>query len=125
MIHELVMLGPSSERLSDEQLELLEQEPGVSQPELEAESQLAQLELPLKRAKQLPTRQTLSVELPRKGEIIACAPQDCICGNCGREKVLIGYETAEQLDVEPTSRLMRRRWTCKDGKSKVKIAKPA
>jgi hypothetical protein len=30
--------GPAGEKLSDEQLELLEREPGVSSPEVEAES---------------------------------------------------------------------------------------
>jgi hypothetical protein len=40
--------GPTSERLSDHQLELLEQEPGVSQVQVEAERQRAQLQLPLK-----------------------------------------------------------------------------
>jgi hypothetical protein len=44
--------GPASERLSDEQLELLEQEPGVSQAEVQAESERAQLQLPLKGPKQ-------------------------------------------------------------------------
>ncbi len=48
--------GPASERLSDQQLELLEQEPGVSE---------AHLQLPLKRSKQRPARQSLPVELPR------------------------------------------------------------
>ena len=42
--------GPSAETLSDEQLELLELEPGVSSSEVEAESQRAQLRLPLKSA---------------------------------------------------------------------------
>ena len=88
-------------------LELLEQEPGVSQSEVEAESQRAQLTLPLKAAKQKPARQTLPAELPRKEQTIACAPQDCICGSCGREKVLMGYETAEQLDVEPVKYFVR------------------
>ena len=42
--------GPSAETLSDEQLELLELEPGVSCSEIEAESQRTQLSLPLKSA---------------------------------------------------------------------------
>src|SRR6266446_465004 len=44
--------GPASERLSDEQLELLELEPGVSQAEVQAESERAQLQLPLRKAPQ-------------------------------------------------------------------------
>jgi transposase len=42
--------GPASEKLSDEQLALLELEPGVSQAEVEAESERAQLKLPLRKA---------------------------------------------------------------------------
>jgi hypothetical protein len=57
--------GPASERLSDEQLELLEQEPGVSEAEVKAESERAQLQLPLKGPKQRPARQSLPAELPR------------------------------------------------------------
>jgi len=38
--------GPGSEKLSDDQLELLELEPGVSSAEVQAESQREQLQLP-------------------------------------------------------------------------------
>src|SRR5207302_6665053 len=67
--------GPASERLSDEQLELLEQEPWVSEAEVEAESQRAQLQLPLKGPKPRPVRQSLPAELPRIEELIHCEPQ--------------------------------------------------
>jgi transposase len=95
--------GAASERLSDQQLELLEQEPGVSQ----AESERAQLQLPLKRSKQRPARQSLPAELPRIEQLIVCEPQECGCGTCGREKVIIGYESPEQLDVEPAKDCLR------------------
>ena len=49
--------GPGSESLSDAQLELLELEPGVSSAEVEAESERAQLKLPLKRTKKASGRQ--------------------------------------------------------------------
>ena len=55
--------GPAGEKLSDEQLELLEREPGVSSAEVEAESERAQLKLPLKRAKKHPGRQELPATL--------------------------------------------------------------
>jgi Transposase C of IS166 homeodomain len=42
--------GPASERLSDEQLELLEQEPGVSQAEVQAESERARAAAAAQRA---------------------------------------------------------------------------
>jgi hypothetical protein len=82
--------GPASERLSDEQLELLEQEPGMSEAEVKAESERAQLQLPLKGPKQRPARQSLPAELPRIEQLIACSGQECVCGACGREKVVIG-----------------------------------
>ncbi len=99
--------GPASERLSDEQLELLEQEPGVSEAEVKAESERAQLQLPLKGPKPRPVRQGLPAELPRIEHLITCEPQECVCGACGQEKVVIGYESAEQLDVEPAKYFVR------------------
>ncbi len=106
-LERIAKYGPASEQLSDEQLELLEQEPGVSATELKAESERAQLQLPLRRPKQTPVRQSLPAELPRIEHLIACSPQECVCGACGREKVLIGYESAEQLYVEPAKYFVR------------------
>jgi transposase len=77
--------GPGSEKLSDDQLELLELEPGVSGAEVEAESQREQLQLPLKTARKHPGRQGLPAELPRTEQIIACTPEQCVCGKCGKQ----------------------------------------
>ena len=99
--------GPGSEKLSDAQLELLELEPGVSGAEVEAETQREQLELPLKKARKHPGRQQLPAELPRVEQIVACTPEQCVCGRCGKETVVIGYESAEQLDVEPAKYFVR------------------
>jgi Transposase IS66 family/zinc-finger binding domain of transposase IS66/Transposase C of IS166 homeodomain len=93
--------GPGSEKLSDAQLELLELEPGVSNAEVKAESERGQLHLPLKNARKHPGRQELPTHLPRVEKIIACTPEQCICGNCGKQTRVIGYETSEQLDVKP------------------------
>jgi transposase len=93
--------GPGSEKLSDAQLELLELEPGVRSAEVQAESERAQLTLPLKGAKKHPGRQELPSHLPRIEKIIACTPEQCVCGNCGKENSVIGYEKSEQLDVKP------------------------
>jgi len=49
----------------------------------------------------------LPAELPRTEQIIACTPEQCVCGNCGKETTLIGYESAEQLDVEPAKYFVR------------------
>ena len=110
--------GAAGEKLSDEQLELLELEPGVSRAEVEAESERAQLKLPLKAARKHPGRQELPAHLPRIEKIIACTPEQCVCGNCGKETTLIGYETAEQLDVKPAEYFVlvtkREKRACKD-----------
>jgi len=34
-------------------------------------------------------------------KIIPCTPEQCVCAQCGKQKELIGYESSEQLDVEP------------------------
>ena len=110
--------GPGSEKLSDGQLELLELEPGVSSAEVQAESERAQLELPLKKARKHPGRQELPADLPRIEQIVACTTEQCVCGNCGKETTVIGYETAEQLDVEPAKYFVRvtkrEKRACKD-----------
>ena len=99
--------GPGSEKLSDEQLELLELEPGVSSAEVQAESQREQLKLPIKAARKHPGRQELPADLPRVEKLISCTPQQCVCGKCGKQTTVIGYETSEQLDVEPAKYFVR------------------
>lgn len=95
--------GPGSERLSSEQLELLELEPGVSNAEVQAESERAPLPSPAKKSKPRPHpgRQELPAELPRVERVLACAPEQCACAVCGRPTEIIGYDISEQLDVEP------------------------
>ena len=109
--------GPGSEKLSDAQLELLELEPGVSSAEVQAESERDQLKLPLKARRKHPGRQELPANLPRVEKIIACTPEQCVCGNCGKENSVIGYEKSEQLDVKPAEYFvvvtMREKRACK------------
>ena len=89
--------GPGSEKLSDAQLELLELEPGVSSAEVQAESERAQLKLPLQGAKKHPGRQELPAHLPRIEKIIACSPEQCVCGNCGKENsVMVKFQQRYQ-----------------------------
>jgi transposase len=95
--------GPTSEKLNDAQLELLEQEPGVSYAEVEAESERA-AEPALARARERrphPGRQELPAHLPRREKILPCSPDQCRCRACGGETTVIGYEQSEQLEVEP------------------------
>ena len=48
-----------------------------------------------------PGRQTLPADPPRVERVIACTPEQCVCGNCGRDTTVIGYEASEVLNVEP------------------------
>ncbi len=93
-------------------------EPGVSSAEVEAESERAQLKLPLKQPRKHPGRQELPAHLPRIEKIIACTPQQCVCGQCGKENSVIGYEKSEQLDVKPAEYFVvatkREKRACKD-----------
>ena len=95
--------GASSEKLSDAQLNLLDLEPGVSDVEVAAESEREAL--PAAKAKPErrphPGRQELPAHLPRVERIVACAPEQCVCKQCGGPTEVIGYDTSEQLDVEP------------------------
>src|SRR5260370_18833752 len=95
------MYGPGSEKLSNEQLELLELEPGVSTAEVQAES--AREPVPAqpaeKRVRKHPGRQALPAELPRVERVIGCTAGQCVGAGCGRETTVIGYEESEQLDV--------------------------
>ncbi len=101
--------GPASEKLSDAQLDLLDQEPGVSGAEVEAESEreplaaAAEAQAAPNRAprQKHPGRQELPAGLPRRERGIACAPEQCACKACGQATAVIGYEVSEQLDVEP------------------------
>jgi len=95
--------GPSSEKLNDAQLALLEFEPGVSSQEVEAESRRPQIAEPAKRRyqRQHPGRQELPAHLPRVERVIPCTPEQCQCQHCGQAMGVIGYDQSEQLEVEP------------------------
>ena len=96
--------GPGSEKLNDAQLQLLDLEPGVSDAEVQAESQREPLppapERQQKKRKH-PGRQELSAKLERVERVIACTPEQCTCKVCGQAKAVIGYDVSEQLDVKP------------------------
>jgi transposase len=93
--------GPASEKLSDAQMELLELEPGVSSTEVEAESQRDPLPTSPTTKRKHPGRQSLPAHLPRIEKIVACTAEQCVCGGCGAETTVIGYEESEQLGVDP------------------------
>ena len=93
--------GRGSEKLSDDQLELLDLEPGVSNVEVQAESQRERVPRSRPRTRRHPGRQALPAHLPRVERILHCTPEQDICGICGKETVLIGYDESERLAVEP------------------------
>ena len=95
--------GPGGEKLSDAQLDLLDLEPGVSNLEVQAESERGLLPERVKtqRSRRHPGRQELPANLPRVERVIACTPEQCTCKSCGQAMTVIGYDQSEQLDVEP------------------------
>ena len=95
--------GPTSEKLNDAQLELLELEPGVSNVEVQAESEREPLPKASsdRRNSKHPGRQQLPADLPRVEKVIPCKPEQGTCRMCGKETAVIGYEESERLDVEP------------------------
>jgi transposase len=100
--------GAGSEKLSDQQLQLLELEPGVSNLEVEAESKREAISLSAKTPRRKhPGRQELPRDLPRVEHILECRPEQRACPSCGNETVVIGYEESEQLDVEPAKYFVR------------------
>lgn len=109
--------GPKSEKLSDNQLQLLDGEPCVTSEEVEKEAALAAKDpqtreprIP-KRNRQHPGRLDLPAHLERRPEIVPVPPDQCQCPRCQKELALIGYEECEYLEVEPVKlfvRLVRR-----------------
>src|SRR5580692_2950635 len=99
-------LGPSSETLSDLQLELLtEEEPGATREEVEAESRREPIATARPRErKPHPGRKPLPEHLPRVEEVIAC---EANCTHCGGETRVIGYDWSEVLDREPAKWFVR------------------
>ena len=81
-LQRIAKYGPSSEKLATLQMELLEEEPGVSDEEVQAESQRERLPSTRNRRKH-PGRQSLPANLPRVERVIACTPAQCVCGQCG------------------------------------------
>ncbi len=105
--------GPASESLTNQQLELLEAEPGVSAEEVSAEAgrDPQELEIEARRSKRErrphPGRQELPEGLPRVERLVTLPASQCTCGACGKGLAVIGYESSEQLDVEPAKYIVR------------------
>lgn len=103
----IALLCPAGENLTNLQLQLLlEEEPGTSAAEVEAEANRAPVApRPRRREKPHPGRQTLPDTLPRVEKIIPCS--DPNCSRCGAQTTAIGYDESEQLDLEPARYFVR------------------
>jgi transposase len=134
-LRRIAKYGPGSEKLSDLQLQLLEEEPGVSQQEVAAESEREALppaqeeeEKKNRQRRPHPGRQTLPANLARVEKFLACTPEQCVCGNCGKETVVIGYETSEVLKVKPAEYFVevikREKRACKQCEEQGVVAAP-
>lgn len=109
--------GKQSEKLSDLQLELLDREPAVSGEEIESEAASGRLHegdakksaerTPRRKNQQHPGRNELPAHLERIEEIVACAADQCRCGQCGAPTRVIGYEETEVLGMKPAVHFVR------------------
>jgi transposase len=127
--------GVGSEKLSNLQLEMLEQEPGVSQTEVQAESErpamigdIIEVAGYQRKSRRHPGRQSLPADLPRVEKVISGPAEQCVCGQCGQPTTVIGYEESEQLEVEPAKYFVlvtkREKHTCPECKGAKIVAAP-
>jgi transposase len=98
--------GLKSEKLSDEQLALLEIEPGFRPQEVESEAGLSPWEKSFKKREHA-GRNALPAHLPRREEVLCVEGEERLCGCCGQERCVIGYEEKEVLEVEPARYFVR------------------
>ena len=103
------LLGPRSETLSNLQLALLLEEPGVTVAEVDAEAGREPMAPPRPRRerKPHPGRQRMPDHLPRVEVTIPCPPEACRCRGCGGEMAVIGHDESEVLDKEPVKFFVR------------------
>jgi transposase len=105
-LERLKRYGSKSEKLSEEQIELLELEPGVHAQEVEKETEVSSRRKRLTR-REHPGRNALPEHLPRREEIIAVEGEERFCVCCGEERCRIGYEQKEVLEIEPARYFVR------------------
>lgn len=114
---QIAKFGRSSERLTDNQLTMLEGEPSVTRAEVETEAAVAQSDPAAAQARppqrqrkpneNHPGRAALPAHLERREVVISCEPGQCHCGICGKANPVIGYEVCEELDVDPAQYFVR------------------
>lgn len=114
------MYGAKADKLSDDQFDFMDEEPGVHREEVAGEAALSEEDKQaLKEILKAPETQAerekkphrgrveLPAHLPREETIIASAPEQCRCGQCGAEKIVIGFEESEELDYHPAVPFVR------------------
>lgn len=111
--HKRMQFGAKSEAFTTGQRELFAESVDEDGAAIVAELEQQQVP-PVPRAK--PTgRKALPPELPRIEH--RHEPDDCTCGQCGRDLVKIGEDISEQLDVEPARffvhRHIRAQYACR------------
>jgi transposase len=104
--------GVKGDRLSDDQMSLLDEEPAVSREEVQGETERTPEEKQdatrqKQRPRQHPGRAEFPAHLERIEAILVCTPEQCHCAQCGAEKKIIGYDTSEQLDIRPAQYFVR------------------
>jgi len=108
-LERLKKYGPKSEKLSEEQVELMELEPGVHAQEVEKESEVSSGRKRLIKREHAGRNALPRVfctplcgtnHLPRREEILAVEGEERLCVCCGEERCRIGYEEKEVLDME-------------------------
>jgi Transposase C of IS166 homeodomain/zinc-finger binding domain of transposase IS66 len=98
--------GPKGEKLSEEQVELLELEPGFHALDVQREAEVSSRRKRLTKREHA-GRNALPAHLPRRKEIIAVEGEERLCVRCGEERRCIGYEEKEVLEIEPARYFVR------------------
>lgn len=111
-LFQLEKYGKRSEKLSDDQLNLLDQEPSVTAAEVEGEalteSACPSTPRPKRPANQNhPGRAPLPAHLERREVIIPCPDSQKHCPDCHAERPVIDYEVSEELDMDPVHFFVR------------------
>lgn len=105
-LERLKKYGSKGEKLSEEQVELLEIEPGVHAQEVEKEAEVSSRRKRLSERKHA-GRNALPAHLPRREEIIVVEGEERLCVCCGKQRGCIGYEEKEVLEIEPARYFVR------------------
>ena len=122
-----IRFGAKSEALNAEQRDLFQEtlDADIAAVEAETEQTVPELKVHTKRARA--GRQPLPEHLPRIEH--RHEPESCTCGQCGQDRVKIGEDISEQLDVEPAKffvhRHIRPQYACRACETVIAAPIPA